>query len=56
MAGLGAVVEAVGDPRTAWLWLREPNPGLSGVSPLTRLKAGSIDPVVAMARANFLGA
>jgi hypothetical protein len=56
VAGLGAVVEAVGDPRTAWLWLREPNPGLSGVAPLTRLKAGSIDPVVAMARANFLSA
>jgi hypothetical protein len=53
VAGLGAIVEAIGDPRAAWLWLREPNPGLAGVTPLARLKAGATDKVVEMARANF---
>ena len=53
VAGLGAVVEAIGDPRTAWLWLREPNPGLDGAAPLTRLMAGAVGAVVDVARANF---
>lgn len=53
VAGLGAVIEAIGDGRTAWLWLRQPNPGFAGATPLTRLKAGAIDRVVEMARANF---
>ena len=56
VAGLGPVVAAVGDPRTAWLWLREPNPGFAGVSPLERLKAGAADKVVELARANFASA
>ena len=53
VAGLGAIVEAIGDLRVAWLWLREPNPGLAGVTPLARLKAGATDEVVEMARSNF---
>jgi hypothetical protein len=53
VTGLAAIVEAVGDLRAAWLWLREPNPGLAGVTPLARLKAGAIDKVVEMARSNF---
>ncbi len=56
VAGLGAIVEAIGEPRTAWLWLREPNPGLAGAAPLARLKAGAIDKVVEVARSNFAGA
>lgn len=56
VAGLGPVVAAIGEPRTAWLWLREPNPGLGGVAPLARLKAGAIDKVVEVARASFAGA
>lgn len=56
VAGLGAVVEAVGDSRTAWLWLREPNPGFAGVAPLERLRAGDADRVADLARANFAGA
>lgn len=56
VAGLGLVVEAVGEPRTAWLWLREPNPELGGVAPLARLKAGATDRVVEVARSNFAGA
>lgn len=53
VAGLGAIVEAIGDLRTAWLWLREPNPGLGGVTPLARLKIGVVDKVVEIARSNF---
>jgi Protein of unknown function (DUF2384) len=56
LAGLGAIVEAIGDLRAAWLWLREPNPGLSGVTPLARLKAGATDKVIEIARSNFAGA
>ena len=56
VAGLGAIVEVIGDPRTTWLWLREPNPGLAGVVPLERLKAGAADKVVELARSNFAGA
>jgi hypothetical protein len=53
VTGLGEIVAAVGDPRTAWLWLREPNPRLAGATPLARLKAGATDKVVEMARSNF---
>jgi hypothetical protein len=53
VTGLAAIVHAIGDLRTAWLWLREPNPGLAGVTPLARLKAGATDKVVEMARLNF---
>ena len=53
VTGLGTIIEAIGDLRTAWLWLREPNPGLAGVTPLARLKAGAIDKVVEIARSNF---
>jgi hypothetical protein len=53
VAGLAAIVEAIGDLRAAWLWLREPNPGLAGVTPLARLHAGATDKIVEMARSNF---
>jgi hypothetical protein len=53
VTGLAAIVAAVGNPRAAWLWLREPNPGFAGVPPLARLKAGAIDKVVEMANSNF---
>jgi hypothetical protein len=53
IAGLAAVLGVIGDPRVAWLWLREPNPGLAGASPLARLKSGAVDSVVEVARANF---
>ena len=56
VTGLGEVVEAIGDLRAAWLWLREPNPGLAGVTPLARLRAGATDKVVEMARSNFVDA
>jgi hypothetical protein len=56
VVGLAAIGKAIGNPRAAWPWLREPNPGLAGATPLARLKAGATDKVVEMARANFAGA
>jgi len=53
VAGLGPLVQTIGDTRTAWRWLREPNPGLSGATPLSRLKTGAIEPVLEIARSNF---
>jgi hypothetical protein len=53
VAGLKPVVEAVGETRTAWRWLREPNPGLAGATPLARLKAGGPESVLEVARSNF---
>jgi hypothetical protein len=53
LTGLGAIVEAIGDQRAAWLWLREPNPGLAGLTPLERLKAGAADKVIEVALSNF---
>ena len=53
VAGLGLILEVIGEPRTAWLWLREPNPELGGVTPLARLKAGTINDVLEVARSNF---
>ena len=56
VAGLAAIVKAIGNLRAAWLWLREPNPGFAGVTPLARLKADATDKVVEMARSNFADA
>jgi hypothetical protein len=53
VAGLGLILEVIGEPRTAWLWLREPNPGLTGATPLARLKTGSVNDVLEIARSNF---
>jgi hypothetical protein len=53
VAGLAPLVKTIGDTRTAWHWLREPNPGLSGTTPLSHLKAGAIEPVLEIARSNF---
>jgi hypothetical protein len=53
VAGLAPVLEIIEDPRIAWLWLREPNPGLAGASPLARLKSGAVDSVIEVARSNF---
>lgn len=53
VSGLGAVVDTVGETRTAWRWLREANPGLGGARPLARLKAGDLDSVLDLARSNF---
>ena len=54
LGGLAPVLETIGDLRIAWLWLREPNPGLAGAPPLAILKAGAIDRVIEVARSNFM--
>jgi len=56
VSGLSPVVAAIGEPRTAWLWLRQPNPELGGIAPLARLKAGATEKVVEVARSNFASA
>ena len=53
VTGLGEVVEAIGDLRAAWLWLREPHLELAGTTPLARLKSGATNKVVEIARSNF---
>jgi hypothetical protein len=53
VTGLAQLVTIIGDARTAWLWLREPNPGLSGATPLSHLKAGALETVFEIARSNF---
>jgi hypothetical protein len=53
VAGLVPLLQIIGDTRTTWRWLREPNPGLSGATPLSRLKLGAIEAVLEIARSNF---
>lgn len=53
LAGIGEVLALAEAPRVAWLWLRAPNPGLGGATPLARLKAGAAGRVVEAARATF---
>ena len=53
VSGLKSVVEAVGETRTAWRWLRESNPGLQGISPIARLRDGDLNSVLNLARSNF---
>ena len=53
VAGIADVLRVIGEPRTAWMWLKEPNPLMNGVSPLARLKTGRIAEVLEAARANF---
>ena len=51
--GLAEVLKVIGEPRTAWLWMKEPHPALNGATPLARLKARRIGEVVEAARTNF---
>ncbi len=50
--GLAQLLEVIGDPRMAWLWLITPHPELNGAQPLDRLKRGSTDEVFELARAD----
>lgn len=51
--GLSAVVGVAGGHRVAWLWLRQPNPVLSGHKPIDLLKQDRVDEVADAARAYF---
>lgn len=52
ISGLAAVVEIVGDPRSAWLWLVEEHRG-AAPSCLERLRRGEMDAVLEAAREDF---
>lgn len=49
LQGLSDVVAAAPDPRSAWLWLRQPHGALDGETPLATLRAGKRDQVTALA-------
>ena len=51
--GLGAIADVAGSPRTAWLWLVEPNASLRGSAPLDLLKQGRLDDVLDLAARDF---
>jgi hypothetical protein len=51
--GIEPVVKAIGEIRTAWRWLREPNPEFAGDTPLARLRDGVLEPVLSAARSTF---
>jgi hypothetical protein len=53
VAGIADVLAVIGEPRVAWMWLKEPSPLLSGATPLARLKRGHLDEVLRAAQTNF---
>ena len=53
VAGIADVLAAIGEPRVAWMWLKEPSPLLDGATPLARLKRGHLDEVLRAAQTNF---
>ncbi len=46
---LSDILAAAPDPRSAWLWLRQPHAALDGDTPLALLHLGKRDPVMALA-------
>jgi len=53
IAGIADILTVIGDPRTAWRWLKEPSPLLNGATPLAGLKRGRLDEVLNAAKTNF---
>jgi hypothetical protein len=53
VAGIADVLEVIGEPRVAWMWLKEASPRLNGATPLARLKRGHLDEVLRAAQINF---
>lgn len=51
--GVQSVVESVGKPNVAWLWLRTPRPATDEPAPMALLKAGAIDRVLDLAKRDF---
>ena len=51
--GMRSVVETVGKPNVAWLWLRTPRPATNEPAPIALLKAGAIDQVLDLAKRDF---
>ena len=52
-AGLGEVLRAAPDARSAWLWMRQPHAALDGQTPLALLDKGQADRVHQAARRDF---
>jgi hypothetical protein len=53
LEGIAQVNRIVGNPRTAWLWLRTPNPTLGGKAPVVLLKTNKVNDVVSAAEGYF---
>jgi hypothetical protein len=53
MVGIGAVSRIVGDPKAAWLWLRQAHGWFDMATPLEALKDGGVEAVVDAARRDF---
>lgn len=52
--GLREVIKLAGGARSAWLWLREPNPGFwNDATPLSLLKDHKLSQVLALAQSQF---
>lgn len=49
LEGLSDVMAAAPDPRSAWLWLRQPHGALDDETPLDLLRVGKRDQVIALA-------
>jgi hypothetical protein len=53
LQGLSQVLDAVGQERAAWLWLKQPRPNFKGRPPLDRLAEGHVAEVIEAARLDF---
>ena len=53
LEGIAQINRIVGDPRTAWLWLKTPNPTLGGRVPVALLKANKSKDVLSAAQGYF---
>ena len=53
VSGLNEIVETVGNPRVAWLWLRQPHVLLDGRRPIDILKANGIEPLRSLIARDF---
>ncbi|TPM36220.1 antitoxin Xre/MbcA/ParS toxin-binding domain-containing protein [Mesorhizobium sp. B2-3-4] len=51
VAGISEVLDLIGNPRLAWLWLTRPAAQLDGRIPIDLLRADQVEEVVAAARA-----
>ena len=51
--GIQSVIEIVGKPNVAWLWLRTARPAVDEAAPIALLKAGAIEKVVNQAKRDF---
>ena len=53
LEGIGDIIRVAPDPRSAWLWLRQPHGALDGKSPLDLLRAGERIAVLTAAERDF---